>query len=124
MKLEKVFVDLDFLAKVSSKRLDYLVYASKDDYVIVSSKDAYSGNYSLIDKDVVGKVYQAIKGTQGITSGDVSQIKKPGFVFGRVVGKNQFSALHCLYVLVALKKAKIDHRHVGRSLVFNIRNRA
>jgi hypothetical protein len=123
MKLDKVFLGLDFLSKVSSKRLDYFVYASKDDYVIVSSKDDRSGNYSMVDKEVVEKVYQAIKGTKGITSNDVSQLKKPGFVFRRVAGKNQFSALHCLYVLIALRKAKIDHRHVGRSLVFNIRNR-
>jgi hypothetical protein len=76
-----------------------------------------TGYFNLISKNAVAQLHRRLRGRQEITA---------KLVHSRTRQRRQvpttLAALNMLYVLVAKGDAKIDQRHHGRELYFNIKS--
>ncbi len=80
-----------------------------------SRKKRKAGNFNIVDLDAVRYAERLAVGRSGITARDLHRRS----LVRRHVGSPP-EALTLLYVLVALGRAKIDRRHKGKQLVFNV----
>jgi hypothetical protein len=80
----------------------------------VSKRDA--GNFNLVGKSAVDRLYRRLRGQRGLTA---------RLVFGRTRNRrlvpSPLAALNILYVLVPTDRATIDSRHRSREIFFNVR---
>ena len=117
MQPKKILTDLKFVKEVPAKRQTYYVYEKQDHYILMTvNKARKSYNFNVVAKEAAQYVKKAFKGRQQLTSADVlTKSKKPAYI------KNAFDALNILYALCATGEAKIDRRHIGMKLFFNIK---
>ncbi|MBI3536542.1 MAG: hypothetical protein HY070_03110 [Chloroflexi bacterium] len=107
MNIKNVFNDLKYLGEVEGQKQTYYVFSAPKHFLLCaySKNQAESGNFNVVDSEAVAYVLKKFAGKYGITSSNVvEESRKPQFV------RDRLSALNLLYILVALKKAKIDKR--------------
>jgi hypothetical protein len=111
---------LTFHGEVHGKRQHYYVFSSARHYFVmsVSSSKRAAGNFNLVGKSAVDRLYRRLRGQQGLTA---------RLVFDRTRNRrlvpSPLAALNMLYVQVATNRASIDGRHRSREIFFNMRQR-
>ncbi|MBI2370154.1 MAG: hypothetical protein HYV08_07965 [Deltaproteobacteria bacterium] len=111
---------LTFHGEVQGKRQHYYILSSARQYFVmsVSSSKRASGNFNLVGKSAVDRLYRRLRGQQGLTARLVfNRTRKRRLVPSRL------AALNILYVLVATNRASIDGRYKSREMFFNMRRR-
>jgi len=111
---------LEFHGEVEGKRQHYYVLSSTRQYFImsVSSSKRSAGNFNLVSRIAVDKLYRRLRGQQGLTARLVLNRSR-----NKRLVPTRFAALNMLYVLVATGRASIDQRHRTRELFFNVKGR-
>jgi hypothetical protein len=113
------FSNLEFVGVTKSKRQDYFIYKSRNYYLILSFKnDSPSGNFNLVDTKAIEYVYNNFRGEKAITSKKLLTASRKKVHKKYIPGR--FDALNILYILCAMRKAKIDKRYKQREIKFNI----
>jgi len=110
---------LTFHGEVQGKRQHYYILSSAHQYFVmsISSSKRDAGNFNLVSKSAVDRLYRRLRGQQGLTA---------RLVFDRTRNRrlvpSPLAALNILYVLVATNRAAIDMRHKSsREIFFNMR---
>jgi hypothetical protein len=119
LSLESLTTGLTFHGEVEGKRQHYYVLSNARQYFVMSlsasKRDA--GNFNLVSKATVDRLYRRLRGRRGLTARRVfSRSKNRRFV------PSPLAALNMLYVLVATGRASIDGRHKTRELFFNVKS--
>ncbi len=117
MNHRSLFLNLTYRGRVRSLRRDYHVLEGSDHYVLLSPGQAAGGNYSVVTKATVAYLLKRVGGRRSVSSTDVWAACKRSKLLS-----DRFSVLHALYVLVAIKAAKIVK--FGRPLFFHVRKTA
>jgi hypothetical protein len=118
LNVRSLTTGLEFHGHVEGKRQRYHVLSSPKQYFVmsVSRSKRDAGNFNLVSKDAVEKLYRRLRGQQGLTA---------KLVFSRSRNRRQIpshlAALNMLYVLVATGRATIDKRHRSREIFFNVK---
>ncbi len=117
MNLRSLTAGLNFRGKVKGQRQTYYVFEGEKFFFICSFSrtKAKAGNFNIVDLDAVRYVERLAGGERGITAQDLHRRSRNP----RHIG-SPLEALNILYVLVAIDRAKIDRRHKGRQLFFNL----
>jgi len=109
---------LQFHGEVEGKRQHYYVLSSSRQYFVMSvsinKRDA--GNFNLVAKSSVDRLYRRVRGQQGLTAKGVFTRSR-----NRRLVPSHLAALNMLYVLVATGQGTIDGRHRSRELFFNVK---
>jgi hypothetical protein len=112
---------LTFHGEVQGKRQHYYILSSAHQYFVmsVSNSKRDAGNFNLVSKSAVDRLYRRLRGQQGLTA---------RLVFDRTRNRrlvpSSLAALNILYVLVATNRAGIDmRRKSSREIFFNMRRR-
>jgi len=84
----------------------------------VSSSKRDAGNFNLVSKSAVDRLYRRLRGQQGLTARHVFNRTR-----NRRLVPSSLAALNILYVLVATDRASIDMRHKTREIFFNMKRR-
>ena len=74
-----------------------------------------AGYFNMVTKEAHAYVRKLTRGRQGVTSQDVNKRSRTKRHIGSAL-----EALNVLYVMVAMGEAKIDQRHTGIQLFFNV----
>jgi hypothetical protein len=119
LSVESLTTGLQFHGEVEGKRQHYYVLSSPRQYFVMSlsvrKRDA--GNFNLVSRTAVDRVYRRLRGRQGLTAKAVFSRSK-----NRRSVPSHLAALNLLYVLVATGRAGIDQRYrSSRELFFNVR---
>ena len=111
---------LTFHGEVQGKRQHYYILSSARQYFVmsVSSSKRDAGNFNLVSKSAVDRLYRRLRGQQGLTARHVFNRTR-----NRRLVPSSLAALNILYVLVATDRASIDMRHKTREIFFNMRRR-
>jgi hypothetical protein len=118
LSVRSLTAGLHFHGEVQGKRQHYYVLSGAGRYFVmsVSRRKHGAGNFNLVGRTAVDKLYRRLRGQQGLTAKAVfSRSRKRRRVPSRL------AALNMLYVLVATGRASIDGRHRSRELFFNVR---
>jgi hypothetical protein len=120
MNLRSLGAGLSFRGKVDGQRQTYYVFEGDKFFFVCSFSRAKpkAGNFNIVGGEAVRYVRKLAGGGQGVTSQDLYRRSR----MPRHIG-SALEALNILYVLVALGDAKIDRRHTGRQLHFNIKKK-
>jgi hypothetical protein len=118
LSVKSLTTGLDFHGEVQGKRQHYYVLSSARQYFVMSvslsKRDA--GNFNLVGRAAVDRLYRRLRGQKGLTA---------KVVFGRSKNRrlvpSHLAALNILYVLVATGRASIDMRHKSREIFFNVK---
>jgi len=118
LSVKSLTTGLDFHGEVQGKRQHYYVLSSAGQYFVMSvslsKRDA--GNFNLVSRSAVDKLYRRLRGQQGLTANVVFSRSK-----SRRLVPSHLAALNMLYVLVATGRASIDGRHKSREIFFNVK---
>ena len=111
---------LTFHGEVQGKRQHYYILSSARQYFVmsVSSSKRDAGNFNLVSKSAVDRLYRRLRGQQGLTARHVFNRTR-----NRRLVPSSLAALNILYVLVATDRASIDMRHKTREIFFNMKRR-
>jgi hypothetical protein len=119
LSVKSLTTGLNFHGEVEGKRQHYYILSSARQYFVMSlsasKRDA--GNFNLVSKATVGRLYRRLRGRQGLTAKLVFIRSK-----NRRLVPSHLAALNMLYVLVAIGRASIDGRHRSRELFFNVKS--
>lgn len=118
LSVKSLTTGLTFHGEVQGKRQHYYVLSSQRQYFVMSLSNSKrdAGNFNLVGRSAVDRLYRRLRGRQGLTARIVyTQSKNRRLVF------SPLAALNMLYVLVATGRASIDQRHKSRELFFNIK---
>ena len=109
---------LEFHGEVQGKRQHYYVLSSARQYFVmsVSISKRSSGNFNLVARSAVDKLYRRLRAQQGLTAKLVFTRSR-----NRRLVPSRLAALNMLYVLVATGRASIDMRHTSREIFFNVK---
>lgn len=120
LNVKSLTAGLEYHGEVHGKRQHYYVLSSAGQYFVMSlSRSKRSaGNFNLVSKTIVDRLYQRLRGKQDLTA---------KLVFSRSRNRRQIpshlTALNMLYVLVATGRAVVDARHKSREIFFNVKSR-
>ena len=120
LSVNSLTTGLTFHGEVQGKRQHYYILSSARQYFVmsVSSSKRDAGNFNLVSKSAVDRLYRRLRGQQGLTA---------RHVFNRTRNRRlvplSLTALNILYVLVATDRASIDMRHKTREIFFNMKRR-
>jgi hypothetical protein len=117
MDLRRQLTQLSYVGQVKGQRQTYLVFEGGERYLIASASKSKpnAGYFNLVEKSTVDYVLKRIAGEKDVTSRFiVRQARRTK----RIV--DSLHALNILYVLVALRKAKINRKEGDRRLYFDI----
>ena len=118
LSVKSLTTGLDFHGEVQGKRQHYYILSSARQYFVMSvslsKRDA--GNFNLVSRSAVDKLYRRLRGQQGLTAKVVFSRSK-----SRRLVPSHLAALNMLYVLVATGRASIDGRHKSREIFFNVK---
>lgn len=108
---------LSFHGEVQGKRQHYYVLSSARQYFVMSlsKKKPGAGNFNLVSKSVVEKLYRRLRGQRGITAKTVFSRSR-----SRRSVPSRLAALNMLYVLVATNRGRVYERPKSPELFFNI----
>lgn len=118
LSLTSLMKGLEFHGEVEGKRQHYYVLSSARQYFVmsVSHSKRSAGNFNLVGKRAVDRLYRRLRGQQQLTS---------KLVYARTRNRRHvpspLAALNMLYVLVATDRASIDMRHKSKEIFFNVR---
>lgn len=117
MKAKELLAELTYVGQAEGLRQTYDVFQGKRNFIVVSFSRSKrrSGNFNIVDSGAVQDARQSFAGQRGVTS---KALKKRLQRKGRAI--ETLEALNILYVLVAMKEARIDRRHSQRELFFDI----
>jgi hypothetical protein len=120
LSVESLTAGLQFHGEVEGKRQHYYVLSSPRQYFVMSlsvrKRDA--GNFTLVSRLMVDRLYRRLRGRQGLTARLVFTRSRQ-----RRLVPSPLAALTMLYVLVATGRASIDQRHrSARELFFNVKS--
>ena len=118
MKVEAVFGDLRYVDLVDSKKTSYCIFQGPKHYLSISFAKPNSGYFTVVDPEAVEFVAARFAG-KTITRKTLTE--HPQSTKYIPAG---FDVFHILYVLVALKRAKIDRalsKGAGTLLHFRIK---
>jgi hypothetical protein len=120
VNLKRLSAGLDFRGKVEGLRQTYYVFEGEAFFFICSFSRTKpkAGNFNIVQLDAVRYVERLVASRRSVTAQDLYKRSRSP----RHVGSS-LEALNILYVLVALDRAKIDRRHTGKQLVFNVSKR-
>jgi hypothetical protein len=117
MNIKSLSTGLSFRGNVTGRRQKYFVFEGKDSFFVFSFSRAKpkSGYFNMVSTEAVTYVQRLARGEQGVTAQSLNRrSRKPKFI------GSALEALNILYVLVAIGRAKIDHRHKDKQLFFNL----
>jgi hypothetical protein len=117
VNLRRLGAGLEFRGTVEGRRQTYHVFEGDRFFFICSfsRRKPKAGNFNLVDLEAVRHVERLAGGRRGVTAQDLHKRSRNR----RHVG-SPLEALNILYVLVATGRARIDRRHKGKQLVFNV----
>jgi len=120
LSVNSLTTGLTFHGEVKGKRQHYYILSSARQYFVmsVSSSKRDAGNFNLVSKSAVDRLYRRLRGQQGLTARHVFNRTR-----NRRLVPSSLAALNILYVLVATDRASIDMRHKTREIFFNMRRR-
>ena len=120
LSVNSLTTGLTFHGEVQGKRQHYYILSSARQYFVmsVSSSKRDAGNFNLVSKSAVDRLYRRLRGRQGLTARHVFNRTR-----NRRLVPSSLTALNILYVLVATDRASIDMRHKTREIFFNMRRR-
>jgi len=120
LSVNSLTTGLTFHGEVQGKRQHYYILSSARQYFVmsVSSSKRDSGNFNLVSKSAVDRLYRRLRGQQGLTARHVFNRTR-----NRRLVPSSLAALNILYVLVATDRASIDMRHKTREIFFNMKRR-
>ena len=118
LNVKSLTTGLDFHGEVQGKRQHYYVLSSARQYFVmsvsISKRDA--GNFNLVGRFAVDRLYRRLRCQQGLTAKGVFTRSR-----SRRLVPSHLAALNMLYVLVATGRATIDGRHRSREIFFNVK---
>jgi hypothetical protein len=119
LSVKSLTTGLHFHGEVEGKRQHYYVLSSARRYFVmsVSAGKRNAGNFNLVSRSAVDRLYYRLRGRQGLTAKVVFTRSKNR----RLVPSHLF-ALNMLYILVATDRASIDGCHRSRELFFNVKS--
>jgi len=114
---------LKYCGRVKAVRQTYHVFEAQGYFFVLnfalSKARRGSGYFNAIDTDAVDYVKHRMGGTRGVTAKDVmAAARHTRYIPNRLV------ALNVLYILVALRAARIARAGEHRQLFFNVRKGA
>ncbi len=117
MNLRRLTAGLKFRGKVEGTRQTYYVFEGERFFFICSfsRRKPKAGNFNIVDLDAVRYAERLVAGKRGVTAQELHRRSRNP----RHIG-SPLEALNILYVLVATERAKIDRRHTGKQLFFNV----
>ena len=117
MNIKNLSSGLTFRGNVTGRRQKYYVFEGKDVFFVFSFSRAKpkAGYFNMVTKEAHAYVRKLTRGRQGVTSQDVNKRSRTKRHIGSAL-----EALNVLYVMVAMGEAKIDQRHTGIQLFFNV----
>ena len=120
LSVNSLTTGLTFHGEVQGKRQHYYILSSARQYFVmsVSSSKRDAGNFNLVSKSAVDRLYRRLRGQQGLTARHVFKRTR-----NRRLVPSSLAALNILYVLVATDRASIDMRHKTREIFFNMKRR-
>ena len=118
LSVNSLTTGLTFHGEVQGKRQHYYILSSARQYFVmsVSSSKRDAGNFNLVSKSAVDRLYRRLRGQQGLTARQVFNRTR-----NRRLVPSSLAALNILYVLVATDRASIDMRHKTREIFFNMK---
>ena len=118
LRIKSLTRGLEFHGEVQGKRQHYYVLSSARQYFVmsVSISKRSSGNFNLVGRAAVDKLYRRLRGQQGLTAKIVFTRSR-----NRRLVPSRLAALNMLYVLVATGRASIDMRHPSKEIFFNVK---
>mgnify|MGYP001592568088 CR=1 FL=1 len=119
LSVESLTTGLHFHGEVEGKRQHYYVLSSARQYFVmsVSASKRDAGNFNLVSRSAVDRLYRRLRGRLGLTAKMVFTRSK-----NRRLVPSHLAALNMLYVLVGTGRASIDGRHRSRELFFNVKS--
>ena len=120
LSVNSLTTGLTFHGEVQGKRQHYYILSSARQYFVmsVSNSKRDAGNFNLVSKSAVDRLYRRLRGQQGLTARQVFNRTR-----NRRLVPSSLAALNILYVLVATDRASIDMRHKTREIFFNMKRR-
>jgi len=118
LNVKSLTTGLTFHGEVHGKRQHYYVLSSARQYFVMSISNSKrdAGNFNLVGKAAVDRLYRRLRGRRGLTARLVYSRSR-----NRRLVRSHLGALNMLYVLVATGRASIDQRHTSRELFFNVK---
>jgi hypothetical protein len=118
LSIKNITRGLEFHGEVQGKRQHYYVLSSVRQYFVmsVSPSKRNAGNFNLVSRSAVDRLYRRLRGQQGLTAKVVFNRSR-----NRRLVPSHLAALNMLYVLVATGRASIDGRHRSREIFFNVK---
>jgi hypothetical protein len=118
MNMRSLASGLLYRGEVEALRQTYYVFQGRQFFFVMSlSKSKHNaGNFNLVQAEGVEYLAKRLAGQKDVTAKYVAEhSKKPQYI------STALDALNILYVLVAIRRAKIDTRFRTRELHFNVR---
>ena len=117
MNIRDLSAGLSYEGKVSGRRQTYYVFSSPKAFFVFSFSRAKpkAGYFNMVTRDAHAYVHRLTRGRQAVTAQDVTKRARNRKHVGSAL-----EALNVLYVMVALGEARIDQRHTGIQLFFNV----
>jgi hypothetical protein len=117
LNLKSLTTGLQFHGEVEGKRQHYYVLSSARQYFVMSTSASKrdAGNFNLVSRSAVDRLYRRLRGRRGLTARAVFVRSR-----NRRLVHSHLAALNMLYVLVATGRASIDGRHKAREIFFNV----
>ncbi len=118
LSVKTLTTGLRFHGEVQGKRQHYYILSSARQYFVmsVSIRKRDAGNFNLVGRSAVDRLYRRLRGQQGLTAKIVFTRSR-----SRRLVPSHLAALTMLYVLVATGRASIDGRHRSREIFFNVK---
>ena len=119
LSVDSLTKGLQFHGEVEGKRQHYYILSSARQYFVMSlsARKRDAGNFNLVCRAAVDRLYRRLRGRQGLTAKRVFVRSK-----NRRQVPSHLAALNMLYVLAATGRASVDQRfRSSRELFFNVR---
>ena len=117
MNIRNLSKGLAYRGTVKGRRQTYHVFQGHDAFFVFSFSRSKpkAGYFNMVSFDAARYAEKLVRGRQGVTAQSLHKRSRTK----RFVG-TALEALNILYVLVAVGRAKMDQRHTGPQLVFNV----
>src|SRR2546422_6093640 len=118
LSVKSLTTGLTFHGEVHGKRQHYYVLSTAREYFVmsISSSKRDAGNFNLVGKAAVDRLYRRLRSRRGLTARLVYSRSR-----NRLLVCSHLRAVYSHYVLVATGRASIDQRHTSRELFFNVK---
>ncbi len=117
MDISSLEKGLTFCGKVKAVRQTYYVFDAEDCYFVMSASASKpnAGNFNIVEKKAVQYVHNRFAGKGGVTSNAVVDRARR-----TPHAPSPLAALNILYVLVAIRAARIEKEGQRQQLFFRV----